>query len=120
MREDTEYPVLARQEQDRQQAPGHADRFTCRFTAAARYSCAAVIVDSRGLAARRPGGTAGRCGLPSSARDERGDDICGVPVEAASGPVIPDRGPRISMRGSFLDVAQRHPRIERGGDERVA
>ena len=23
------------------------------------------------------------------------------------------------MRGSFLDVAQRHPRIERGGDERV-
>jgi len=26
MREDTKYPVLARQEQDRQQAPGHPDR----------------------------------------------------------------------------------------------
>jgi hypothetical protein len=26
MREDAEYPVLARQEQDRQQAPGHADQ----------------------------------------------------------------------------------------------
>jgi len=23
------------------------------------------------------------------------------------------------MRGSFLDVTQRHPRVERGGDERV-
>ena len=60
-----------------------------------------------------PGGAAvGRCGLPSGARDIRSDDVGGVPIQAASGPVIPDRGPRISMRGSFLDVAQWHPRIK--------
>ena len=66
-----------------------------------------------------PGGAVvGRHGLPGGTRDIRSHDVGRVPVQAAPGPVIPDRGPRISMRGSFLDVAQRHPRIERGGDER--
>jgi hypothetical protein len=37
-----------------------------------------------------------------------------VPVQAASGSVVPDRGAEISMGGSFLDVAQWHPRIETG------
>jgi hypothetical protein len=42
-----------------------------------------------------------------------------MPVQAAAGPVVPDRGPRVGMGGSFPDVAQRHPGVQRGGDERV-
>jgi hypothetical protein len=42
-----------------------------------------------------------------------------VPVEAAAGPVIPHRGPRIRVRGRLLDVAQRDPGVQRGGDERM-
>jgi len=43
-----------------------------------------------------------------------------MPVEAASGTVIPDRGARVSVGGGFLHIAQRHPGIKRGGDERMA
>jgi hypothetical protein len=60
-----------------------------------------------------------RCPLPGGARDVGGDDVSGVPVQAAAGPVIPHRGPRIGMRGGLLHVAQRDPGIQRGGDERM-
>jgi len=43
----------------------------------------------------------------------------GVPVQAAAGTVIPHGGSRISMRRGFLDVAQRDPSVERGGNERM-
>ena len=48
-------------------------------------------------------------GLPGGGRDVGGDDIGRVPVQAASGAVIPHRGPRICMRRSLLYVPQRHP-----------
>src|SRR5215469_2538501 len=47
--------------------------------------------------------------LPGGARDVGGDDVGGVPVRAAAGSVIPDRGARICVRGGFLHVAQRNP-----------
>jgi hypothetical protein len=43
-----------------------------------------------------------------------------VPVQTAAGAVVPHCGPRISMGGSLLDIAQRDPGIERGGQERVS
>ena len=58
--------------------------------------------------------------LPGGARDIRGDDICGMPVQAAAGPVVPHRGSRISVRCGFLDIARRDPRIQRGRDERMS
>jgi len=60
-----------------------------------------------------------RQALSGGARDVGRDDIGGVPVQAATGPVIPHRGSRISMGGGFLDVAQRHPGIKRGGNKCV-
>ena len=48
-----------------------------------------------------------------------GDDVGRVPVQAAAGAVIPHRGARIGMRGSFLHIPQRHPGVQRRGDERV-
>jgi hypothetical protein len=48
-----------------------------------------VVVPSTRLSAWRrssPGGTASRCGLPGGARDVRGDDVGGMPVQAAPGP----------------------------------
>ena len=48
-----------------------------------------------------------------------GDDLSGVPVEAAAGPVIAHRGARIGMRGRFLHVPKRNPGVQGGGDERV-
>ena len=58
-------------------------------------------------------------GLPGGTCDVGGDDLGGVPVQAAAGPVIPHRRPWIGVRGSFLDVTQRDPGIERGGNERM-
>ncbi len=55
--------------------------------------------------------------LPGGARDIDGDDVRGVPVQAAAGPVVPHRGPRIGVRGGVLDVPQRHPGVQRRGDE---
>ncbi len=46
--------------------------------------------------------------LPGSASDVGRDDIRGVPVQAPAGPVVADRGPRVSVGGSLLNVAQRH------------
>jgi hypothetical protein len=77
------------------------------------------------LRARSPGGHSRQAelptaaGLPGGARDVGGDDVGGVPVQAAASPVVPHRGPRVSVRGGLLDIAQRHAGIERGGDERV-
>ena len=50
-------------------------------------------------------------GLPGGAGEVGGDDVGGVPVQAAAGPVIPHRGPRVRVRCGFLHVPQRHPDI---------
>ena len=42
-----------------------------------------------------------------------------MPVERDAGLLVAHRGPAIGMAGGLLDVAKRHARIERGGDERV-
>jgi hypothetical protein len=42
-----------------------------------------------------------------------------VPVETAAGAVVAHGGPWIGVRGGFLDVPERHPGIEGGGDECV-
>jgi hypothetical protein len=72
-----------------------------------------VIVSDVGLAvpflavsAARKGAAAE--GLPGDACEVGGDDVGGVPVQAAAGPVVPDGGPRVRVRGGFLDIAQRH------------
>ena len=58
-----------------------------------------------------------RCPLPGGARDVGGDDVGGVPVQAAAGPVVPDRGPRVGVRGSLLHVPQRHSGIQTGREQ---
>jgi hypothetical protein len=55
-----------------------------------------------------------RVWLPCGTCDRGGDDIRGVPVQAAAGALVPHSGSRISMRGGFLHVAQRDPGIETG------
>ena len=57
--------------------------------------------------------------LPGGARYVCGDDVRGVPVQAAAGPVVPHRGAWIGVRGGLLHVAQRDPGIQRSRDERV-
>ena len=51
-------------------------------------------------------------GLSGGACDVGGDNIGRVPVQAAAGPVISHRGPRVRMGGGFLHVAQRDPGIQ--------
>lgn len=46
-------------------------------------------------------------------------DVGGVPIEAASGPVVAHRHSRIRVTRSFLDIAKWDAGVE-GGDERVA
>ena len=41
------------------------------------------------------------------------------PVQAAAGTVVAHRRARVGVRGGFLDVAERHPGVEGGGDERM-
>ena len=48
-----------------------------------------------------------------------GNHVGGVPVEAAAGTVVSHSGPGIGVRGGFLHVAERDPRVEGGGDERM-
>ena len=106
-------------------APGAGDPSAFRRpprTAVPARSKVAVCHDREGLAELRPAG--GRRAklmsggvLPGGACDVGGDDIGGVPVQAAAGMMIPHRGARISMRRGFLDVAQRDPSVERGGNE---
>ncbi len=43
--------------------------------------------------------------LPGGARNIRRDDISGMPVQAAPGPVVPHRSSGISVRGGLLHVA---------------
>jgi hypothetical protein len=67
-----------------------------------------------------PGGPAARRRrLSGGACDVGGDNISRVPVQAATGPVVSHRGPRVRMGGGFPHVAQRDPGIQRGGDKRV-
>jgi hypothetical protein len=56
----------------------------------------------------------------AGAGEERGDDVGGVAVERDSGAVVAHGGASVGVAGGFLDVAERHPGVERGGDERVA
>src|SRR6266567_732005 len=67
----------------------------------------------------RPGGVCFRavsC-LSGGTSEVGGDDVSGVPVEAAAGTVVSHSCPGISMRGGFLHVAERDPRVEGGGDD---
>ena len=57
--------------------------------------------------------------LPGSACEVGRDDVSGVPVQAAAAPVIPHRGPQVRMGGYLLDIAERDPGVQTGGDERV-
>jgi hypothetical protein len=67
-----------------------------------------------------PGGALSGVWLPGGASDVGRDDIGGVPVQAAAGPVVPDRGARVRVGGGLLHVAQRHAGVQGGGDERVS
>ena len=63
------------------------------------------------LAVWPPGGAVvGRRGLSGSARDIRSHYVCSVPVQAAPGPVVPDRGAWVCMGGGFVHVAPAGPR----------
>ena len=42
-----------------------------------------------------------------------------MPVQAAAGPVVPHGGSRVSVGGGLLNIAQRHPGVERRGNKRV-
>jgi hypothetical protein len=57
--------------------------------------------------------------LPGSPGDVGGDDVRSMPVQGCPGPVVSHGGTRVSVRGGFLHVAQRHPRIQRRGDKCV-
>ena len=54
--------------------------------------------------------------LPGGACDVGGDDIGGVPIQAAAGPVIADRGARVRVRRRLLHIPQWHSGIQGGGD----
>src|SRR6266702_5291142 len=73
------------------------------------------------LAGSRPGGRAYQPArvLSGGSGDVGRDYIGGVPVQRGAGPVIAHGGPRIGVGGGFLDIPQRDPSIERGGDERM-
>ena len=58
--------------------------------------------------------------LPGCARNVSGNDVGGMPVQAAARPVIAHRGARIGVRRGFLHVAQWDAGIKRGSDERMS
>src|SRR5215472_14706567 len=58
--------------------------------------------------------------LPRGSGKVGGDDVGGVPVEAAAGPVVAHRRAWVGVGGGFLHVAKRDSGVEGGGDERVA
>ena len=62
---------------------------------------------------------AGVWGLAGGAGDEGRHDVGGVAVQGGQGPVVTHGGARVSMTGGFLDVTQRHPCVEGGGDQGV-
>jgi hypothetical protein len=49
--------------------------------------------------------------------DEADDDVVGVTVEVAAGPVIPGRHPGVAVSRGDLDIAQRDACVKAGGDE---
>jgi hypothetical protein len=55
----------------------------------------------------------------AGAGEEGGHDVGGVPVERDSGPVVAHGGAGIGVAGGLLHVAERHPGVQGGGDERV-
>jgi hypothetical protein len=62
----------------------------------------------------------GPCGvLPGGTGEAGGDGIGRVPVQAAAGAVVSHRGAGIGVGGGLLDIPERDPRVEGGGDERV-
>jgi hypothetical protein len=58
--------------------------------------------------------------LPGGTGDVGGNDVGGMPVQAAAGTVVANRGPRVRVGGGFLDISQRDASIESCRDERVA
>ena len=52
-------------------------------------------------------------------RNERGDDVGGVPIERLSGSVVAHGGSRVGVTGCSLDVAEWDAGIDRRSDERV-
>ncbi len=62
---------------------------------------------------------AGQSVLPGGTSDIGGDNVGGVPVQTAAGTVISHGGPGIGVRGGFLHIPQRHPGVQRRGDERM-
>src|SRR6516162_388667 len=50
--------------------------------------------------------------LPGGASEVGGDDVGRVPVQAAAGTVVADRGARVSVGGGFLNIAQGDARVE--------
>jgi len=60
-----------------------------------------------------------RIARSAPAGDEGGDDVARVTVQIAPGTVVSGGRPRISVTSGDLDVPQRHPGVECGGDEAV-
>lgn len=90
-----------------------------------------VICDHTPGAARdvRQAGVASASSLPPGRRGEggiisRGESFVlparGATAETTSGAVVSPGGPRVGMRGGFLDIPQRDPGIQRRGDESMA
>ena len=88
---------------------------TCRLRCVTRHGPLALAAGIARCASSvwppwPPGGAGNWCGLPGGARDLCGDDVGGVPVQAAPGPVAPDRGAWVCMGGGFVHVAPAGPR----------
>ena len=60
-----------------------------------------------------------RCGI-RGAGAARGDNVGRVPVERPAAAVVAPGRARVGIRGCLLHVTQRHPGVQRDGDERVA
>ena len=113
----TERPDLGRQRPDLNPADGRAER---RFALTFRLRCVTALppMSSGGCGLYSPGGWAGRrscsqqCGLPGGTRDIRGDDVSGMPVQAAAGTLCRIVVLGVRMPGSFLNIAQRDPGIK--------
>jgi hypothetical protein len=61
-----------------------------------------------------------RLARSGAGRHVSGQDVVGVAVEILAGAVVTHRGAWVGVAGGDLDIAQIHPGIEHGGDERVA
>ena len=57
--------------------------------------------------------------LPGGSGNIGGDDVGGVPVQAAAGAVVSHGGTWVGVGGGFLHVPQRDPGVQRRGDERM-